>query len=46
LERTDEANRLRGAIRATLQARDRVTPDLGGDGTTSAFADAIVERLG
>jgi len=40
-----EAKRLRAAIVATLQARDRVTPDLGGTGTTQAFADAIAERL-
>jgi isocitrate dehydrogenase (NAD+) len=46
LERTTEAARLRGAIRATLEARDRVTPDLGGSGTTSSFADAIISRLG
>jgi isocitrate dehydrogenase (NAD+) len=41
----DEATRLRAAIRATLEARDRVTPDLGGTGTTDAFAAAICERL-
>ena len=41
-----EAQRLRTAIRATLEARDRVTPDLGGDGTTISFADAIVSRIG
>jgi isocitrate dehydrogenase (NAD+) len=45
LEQSDKANRLRAAIRATLEARDRVTPDLGGKGTTDAFADAIIERL-
>lgn len=43
--RTGEAARLRVAIRATLFARDRVTPDLGGDGTTESFADALIERL-
>jgi isocitrate dehydrogenase (NAD+) len=46
LELPGDANRLRGAIRATLEARDRVTPDLGGSGTTATFADAIIERLG
>jgi isocitrate dehydrogenase (NAD+) len=46
LERPAEAARLRGAIRATLEARDRTTPDLGGSGTTQTFADAIVSRLG
>jgi isocitrate dehydrogenase (NAD+) len=45
LEQGDKATRLRTAIRATLEARDRVTPDLGGTGTTNAFADAIIERL-
>ncbi|MEO5625325.1 MAG: isocitrate dehydrogenase [Dokdonella sp.] len=45
LEQGDKAMRLRTAIRATLQARDRVTPDLGGTGTTAAFADAIIGRL-
>jgi len=25
--------------------RDRVTPDLGGSGTTETFADAMIERL-
>jgi isocitrate dehydrogenase (NAD+) len=41
-----QALRLRSAIRATLEARDRVTPDLGGEGTTTSFADAIISRLG
>jgi isocitrate dehydrogenase (NAD+) len=45
LGRVDEANRLRGAIRATLAAGDRVTPDLGGSGTTQSFADALIARL-
>jgi len=41
----DQANRVRLAIRTTLAARDRVTPDIGGTGTTDTFADAIIERL-
>ncbi|MEO7325806.1 MAG: isocitrate dehydrogenase [Dokdonella sp.] len=45
LEQSDKAACLRAAIRATLEARDRVTPDLGGTGTTSSFADAIIGRL-
>lgn len=45
LELQDEAARLRKAIRATLTARDRTTPDLGGTGSTQAFADAIISRL-
>jgi isocitrate dehydrogenase (NAD+) len=39
------ALRLRMAIRATLTARDRVTADLGGSGTTETFADALIERV-
>jgi len=41
----NEAARVRAAIRDTLEKRDRVTPDLGGSGTTSSFADALVERV-
>ena len=41
----EPALRLRTAIRATLVAKDRTTPDLGGSGTTDTFADAIIERL-
>lgn len=46
LGRPDEAARLRKAIHDTLAARDRVTPDLGGTGTTQTFADALISRLG
>jgi len=45
LEQGDKAALLRAAIRSTLEARDRVTPDLGGNGTTEAFADSIIGRL-
>jgi isocitrate dehydrogenase (NAD+) len=41
----EKGSRIRDAIRATLAAHDRVTPDLGGNGTTESFADALVERL-
>ncbi|MBN8263575.1 MAG: isocitrate dehydrogenase [Xanthomonadales bacterium] len=41
----DQGNRLRGAIIATLEARDTLTPDLGGSGTTLTFAKAITSRL-
>jgi len=41
----EQAQRLRAAIRATLAAKDRTTPDLGGSGTTESFADALIERL-
>ena len=42
---TVKAAKIRGAIRATLAARDRVTPDLGGAGTTETFADALVQQV-
>jgi len=41
----DRAAKLRQAIRDTIVAGDRVTPDLGGHGTTISITDAIVERL-
>ena len=41
----ERALRLQSAIRETIGAGDRVTPDLGGSGTTDGFADAIVERI-
>lgn len=41
----DRATRLRSAIRDTIAAGDRVTPDLGGTGNTVSFTDAIIERL-
>jgi isocitrate dehydrogenase (NAD+) len=41
----EKANRLRLAIRETIGAGDRVTPDLGGDGSTESITDAIIERL-
>ena len=41
----EQAARLRKAIVATLEAKDSLTPDLGGDGTTTTFAQAIARRL-
>ncbi len=41
----DNAERLRHAIVATMEARDSLTPDLGGEGTTMGFARAIATRL-
>jgi len=41
----EKAERLRAAIVATLEARDSLTPDLGGSGTTMAFAKAIAGRV-
>lgn len=41
----EKAQALRAAIRATLAARDRSTPDVGGTGTTASMGDALIERL-
>ena len=41
----DNAERLRKAIVATLEAKDSLTGDLGGSGTTMSFAQAIASRL-
>ena len=40
-----QATRLRDAIIATLEAKDSLTPDLGGQGNTMSFAKAIATRL-
>ncbi|GAA3921780.1 isocitrate dehydrogenase [Luteimonas lutimaris] len=44
LEMPEQATKLREAIVATLEAKDSLTPDLGGEGTTMAFARAIAGR--
>ena len=41
----EQADRMQNAIETTVQERDSLTPDLGGSGTTDAFADAIIRRL-
>lgn len=43
--RKDDAARLRHAVIDTIQAKDRVTPDLGGSGNTMSIAEAIMDRL-
>jgi isocitrate dehydrogenase (NAD+) len=45
LGQPEQARRLRDAIVATLEAKDSLTPDLGGDGDTMGFAEAIASRL-
>lgn len=45
LGKPNEAARLREAIVATLEAKDSLTPDLGGEGNTMSFAKAIASRL-
>jgi isocitrate dehydrogenase (NAD+) len=41
----DVADRVEAAIRDVIAAGVATTPDLGGNGTTSGFADAVIERL-
>ncbi|MGY6517859.1 MAG: isocitrate dehydrogenase [Lysobacteraceae bacterium] len=41
----DESRRLRAAIVDTMQAKDSLTPDLGGSGNTMSFARAIASRV-
>jgi isocitrate dehydrogenase (NAD+) len=45
LGHVEQANRLRQAIRDTLAAKDGVTPDVGGTGTTQSFARAVAARV-
>ena len=45
LGHVEHANRLRQAIRDTLTAKDGVTPDVGGTGTTQSFAKAVAARV-
>ncbi|MGV8932820.1 MAG: isocitrate dehydrogenase [Luteimonas sp.] len=45
LDMPEKATTLREAIIATLQAKDSLTPDLGGEGTTMSFAKAIASRV-
>ncbi|HLM53052.1 MAG TPA: isocitrate dehydrogenase, partial [Pseudoxanthomonas sp.] len=44
LGQAKNAERLRHAIVATLEAKDALTPDLGGQGSTMDFARAIASR--
>jgi isocitrate dehydrogenase (NAD+) len=41
----DQAQRVRLAIRDVVGRKDRVTPDLGGSGSTESFAEALIESL-
>ena len=45
LGQPEQAARLCAAIVATLEAKDSLTPDLGGEGNTQSFAAAIASRL-
>nr|HPO23863.1 isocitrate/isopropylmalate family dehydrogenase [Arenimonas sp.] len=41
----ERGNALRKAIRDAMDAKDSLTPDLGGEGTTMSFAKAIAARV-
>ncbi|HHQ4681543.1 TPA: isocitrate dehydrogenase [Aeromonas veronii] len=41
----DKAERIREAVRTTIESGDRVTRDLGGAASTSEFTQAIIDRL-
>ncbi len=41
----ERGNALRKAIRDAMDAKDSLTPDLGGEGTTMGFAKAIAARV-
>ncbi|MFC3551196.1 isocitrate dehydrogenase [Lysobacter cavernae] len=45
LGQTEKAERLRAAIIATLEAKDSLTPDLGGSGNTMSFSQAIASWI-
>ena len=46
LDMVAKGDQLRQAIRTTMtDDRDSVTPDIGGKGSTSSFADALVKRI-
>ncbi|MNN06462.1 Homoisocitrate dehydrogenase [compost metagenome] len=45
VEQPQNAERLRKAIVATMEAKDSLTGDLGGTGTTMSFAQAIASRV-
>ncbi|QPR87432.1 isocitrate dehydrogenase [Aeromonas hydrophila] len=41
----DKSERIREAVRATIESGDRVTRDLGGTASTSEFTQSIIDRL-
>lgn len=45
LGKPEPATRIRDSIHATYQAKDRLTPDLGGTGNTQSFAQAIIDHM-
>jgi len=45
LEMEGEADRVMNALTATIREGESLTPDLGGNGSTDSFTDAVVRRL-
>jgi isocitrate dehydrogenase (NAD+) len=45
MEDKPTADRIRNALTKAVDAKEGVTPDLGGNGTTDSFADAIIRNL-
>jgi isocitrate dehydrogenase (NAD+) len=45
LQLTEPAERISRALRETILAGDRTTPDLGGSGSTTDFTQAVISRL-
>jgi len=45
LGKAELGNRLRSAIRDAMADKDSLTPDLGGSGSTTSFANAIAARV-
>ena len=45
LGKLEEANRLRNALAAVVEEGHTITPDIGGTASTSAFTQAIIEKL-
>jgi isocitrate dehydrogenase (NAD+) len=46
MEDKPTADRIRVALTKAVDGKEGVTPDLGGNGTTDTFADAIIKHLG
>jgi isocitrate dehydrogenase (NAD+) len=45
MEDKPTGDRIRAALKAAIDKQEGITPDLGGNGTTEAFADAIIKQL-
>ncbi len=45
LKQREAAERVRGTLRKTFEEGDSLTPDLGGEATTTEFADALIANF-